>query len=499
MTVPVIVGSGLAGLATALHLERPCVLVAPGGLGVGASSALAQGGLAAAIGADDSVALHAADTIAAGDGLCDAQAVRSIVAEGPDVVAALARMGVSFDEDETGDPDLHLEAAHSRARIVHAGGDGSGAAIMRALVEKVRERPEIEVIEGWGLGAIRLRQGAVAGVELVRGTERRVLRTHACVLATGGVGGLYRPTTTPTGLAGAEPGSGLAAAARAGALLADLEFVQFHPTALRGVAGAGRWPLVSEAVRGAGAVLVDETGARFTEELAPRDVVARAIAAHMRDGHAVFLDARARIGASFSAMFPGIAASCQAIGVDPEHDPIPVQPAVHYHMGGIVTDLSGRTSVDGLWAVGEAGCTGLHGANRLASNSLLEAFVMGRRAGLALREGAGRDVGTGGFDPVFLQARGGGRDTAMAAIGAGLGLLRDGAGLARAVSRLAPLAARSDVGLAGFLMARAALLRRESRGSHYRVDYPQAAPGAVRHMVRLADIMDEIAELECVA
>lgn len=488
---PVIAGGGLAGLATALLMDRPCVLLSPAPLGRDAASALAQGGIAAAIGTDDSAALHGADTLAAGAGLCDPDAVAAIVGAGPEAVAGLRSLGVVFDLGADGQPDLHLEAAHSRARIAHARGDGTGAEIMRALVARVRAAPRITVIEGATLRRLILRDGRVAGAEIMRGGVVLALPTAACVIATGGVGALFPATTSPVG----GQGLGLACAARAGAVLRDMEFVQFHPTALAdGPAGAPR-ALVSEAVRGAGAILVDETGARFTDELAPRDVVARAIEAHLTAGHQVLLDARAATRGAFARHFPGIARACVARGLDPDCQPMPVRPAVHYHMGGIETDLDGRSTVPGLWACGEAASTGLHGANRLASNSLLEAFVC---AGFVARDldaaslPAPRPVGERMPDDA---GDGVGLADIHAVLGRAAGILRDEAGLARAARALAPHVATDDRALVGAMLCLAALERRESRGGHYRTDYPRTGPTAVHSRLTLARTLTMLADL----
>ncbi|GBQ29941.1 succinate dehydrogenase flavoprotein subunit [Gluconacetobacter sacchari DSM 12717] len=470
---PVIAGGGLAGLATALLMDRPCVLLSPAPLGRDAASALAQGGIAAAIGADDTVALHVADTLAAGAGLCVPDAVSAIVGAGPDAVAGLRALGVVFDPGADGRPDLHLEAAHCRARIAHAGGDGTGAETMRALVARVRATPRVTVLEGARLRRLVVRDGRVAGVEIVQGGVVVALPTAACVIATGGVGALFPATTSPPG----GQGLGLACAARAGAVLRDMEFVQFHPTALAGGPDGAPRALVSEAVRGAGAILVDETGACFTDGLAPRDVVARAIAAHLAAGHQVLLDARAATRGDFARHFPGIARACAARGLDPDRQPIPVRPAVHYHMGGIETDLNGRSSVPGLWACGEAASTGLHGANRLASNSLLEAFVC---AGFVARDldAVSLPVPRSLGEPV--PDAGDGVDLAdlHACLGRAAGILRDEAGLARAARMLAPHVATDDRALVGAMLCLAALERRESRGGHSRTDYPATAPVA---------------------
>jgi L-aspartate oxidase len=482
---PVIVGGGLAGLMTALRLApQPVILLAKVPLTEGAASAWAQGGIAAAVGEDDRPSLHAADTLAAGDGLTDPAVASRIAAAAPTAIIELERHGVTFDRDAAGRLALGLEAAHARRRIVHVAGDGSGAAIMRALVAAVRATPSITVIEGLEARRLLVDDRGVAGVLAAGPTDACLLPSRRIVLATGGLGGLYAHTTNPLGAIG----QGLALAARAGATLADMEFVQFHPTALD--VGLDPMPLVSEAVRGEGAVLVDETGARFMAsngrgELEPRDVVSRAVAAHIAAGHRVFLDARASLGAGFAEHFPGITARCRAAGIDPVRQPIPVQPAVHYHMGGIVVDAEGRSSVEGLWACGEVAATGLHGANRLASNSLLEAVVMADAVAMSI-------TGTQTAPlppprPIALPAAPQ-ADGLRGLVSETLGVVRDRAGLERAMDQLHPLAFKdgtaSDPALVALMIATAALAREESRGGHWRADFPQTSPAWARHLVQ---------------
>lgn len=479
---PVIVGAGLAGLMTALHLAPvPVVVLSAAPLGTEASSAWAQGGVAAAVGADDEAGLHLADTLAAGDGLVDAAAAARILAEAPAAIADLVARGARFDRDAAGALKLGLEAAHSRRRIVHAEGDATGREIMRAVVAAVRACPSVTVLEGVEARRLLLdADGAVAGVLAARttvgGDEALVLRSARVVLATGGIGGLFAQSTNPAGCFG----MGLALAARAGAVLADLEFVQFHPTALD-VPGTPV-ALVSEAVRGEGAALVDEAGRRFMaevpgRELAPRDVVARAIWAEHRAGHQVYLETRGLIPGGFATRFPTIAAACHAHGIDPDREPIPVRTVEHYHMGGVTVDRRGRSTVPGLWACGEVARTGLHGANRLASNSLLEAMVCARAvaADVAAAPAAGGHavlvpVLPPRSDPAPLRA----------IVSAAVGVLRDRAGLLSSLDALLPLArgdgAQADPALVALMIAVSALDRRESRGGHHRTDWPEADP-----------------------
>src|SRR5580700_5734178 len=485
---PVIIGGGLAGLMTALRLApQPVILLAKTPLAQGAASAWAQGGVAAAVGEGDDPALHAADTLAAGDGLSDPAVANRIAAAAPDAIARLERFGVAFDRDAEGHFALGLEAAHGRRRIVHVTGDGTGAAIMRALVAAVAAAPSITVVEGLEARRLLVDDRGIAGVLAAGPWSACLLPTRRVVLATGGLGGLYAQTTNPLGAIG----QGVALAARAGAALADMEFVQFHPTAL--AVGLDPMPLVSEAVRGEGAVLADETGARFMAglgraELEPRDVVSRAVAAHIAAGHRVFLDARQALGADFARHFPGITARCRAAGIDPAIQPIPVRPAAHYHMGGIAVDTEGRSTVDGLWACGEVAASGLHGANRLASNSLLEAVVM---AGFVADSIAGTKAGPlPAPRPVALPAA---PDAGplRALVSESLGVVRERSGLEAVVAHLQPLAFRggaaADPALVALLVATAALAREESRGGHWRADFPHPSFSWARRLVQRVD------------
>jgi L-aspartate oxidase len=493
---PVVIGGGAAGLMTALQLApEPVLLLSKSPLGAEASSLWAQGGLAAAMGEDDAPALHLADTLTAGAGLCDEGIARRIVDAAPAAVEHLARLGVAFDRRPDGGWRLGLEAAHGRNRIVHATGDGTGREIMRALIAAVRRCPSITLLEGVEARSLIVEDNAIKGVLAANADGALVIDSGRVVLATGGIGGLFLDSTNPAGCFG----QGLALAARAGAKLSDLEFIQFHPTAFDGPSRP--MPLVTEAVRGDGATLIDDTGLRFMAdqpgaELAARDIVARAVWHRRAQGHRVFLDARTHPGADFAKRYPVISAFCKMAGIDPATDPIPVRPAVHYHMGGIAVDAEGRSTVDGLWACGEVSRTGLHGANRLASNSLMEAIVCASWVAESVKS-AGRGP---------LKAR-----TAIAPLPAsdassvrpilsqGLGVLRDRHGIERAIRGLYPIAsgnsAASDPALVGLMIAVAAFRREESRGGHYRTDFPETLPAAVPSSLTLVDAFAAIREI----
>lgn len=508
----IVVGSGAAGLSCALALApRPVVLVTKtDDLGSG-STPWAQGGIAAAVGAEDSAAEHAADTVAAGAGLVDRAVAALLAAEGPTAIDALAAHGVPFDRAADGTLSLGREAAHGRHRIVHAGGDQTGRMLSDTLVRRVLDCPSITVRTGLTAVDLIVEAGVVRGVTVHGLTDQGAagwedLTGAAVVLATGGIGMAWRDTTNPA----EATGDGLAMAARAGALLGDLEFMQFHPTALAvGDPDAGKRPLLTEALRGAGAVLLDAAGTAFMAaehplaDLAPRDVVARAVGLRVAAGQPVFLDLRPALAAKGIEAFPQVMATCAAHGLDPLADPVPVVPAAHYHMGGVVADADGRTSLPGLYACGEVACTGLHGANRLASNSLLEAVVVGRRTASAVSQ-ALRGVETGG--PARTKARPvevpepvavDGLTTALRGLMArNVGLVRDAAGLHAAAAGLAELAGRFDTArpsrdvrawaearnllLVARLVTAFAEARRESRGAHCRLDHPRAL-GAEGH------------------
>jgi L-aspartate oxidase len=482
---PVIIGSGLAGLTTALQLApMPATLLSAANLGEETSSILAQGGIAAALGKDDTPALHAEDTMRAGNGLCDPAVVQLVTEDAPSIIEGLRARGVAFDRDTDGQLQLGLEGAHGKRRIVHSAGDGTGRVIMQTLVKAVRARPSLEVIENAMVTDLLTDGSGITGVVYVCGGDRRVIATDRVVLATGGVGALWLHTTNPRDAWG----RGLALAARAGAQLADLEFMQFHPTAID--VRHDPMPLASEALRGENVTLIGSTGQRIMRdypraELEPRDVVARTITQYITAGHKIFLDARGL--KHFAVRFPTIHAICNQAGIDPSKTPIPIRPAAHYHMGGIAVDARGRSSIMGLWACGEVAATGLHGANRLASNSLLEAASFGRRVADDIKGMPSRKSRSPGVPMARAFEDEAVRKVVRETMSTHVGILRDGKGLMAAIERLKPLAARSDIALVGFMIAIAAFAREESRGSHWRADFPYISDALERRAVFTLD------------
>lgn len=516
-----ILGSGIAGLTSAVRAARAglsVVVVTKGELSHSATR-YAQGGVAAALADPDTPELHLADTIGAGAGLCDIDAVRVLVTEGPQRVLELAAMGAVFDTD----PDsttwlLAREGGHSLARVVHAGGDATGAEIERALVAATRATAA-EVREGWFARALLVEDGRCVGVRAAdpAGTEHSVLARHT-VLSTGGAGQCFAVTTNPT----LSTGDGIALALRAGVACADVEFVQFHPTALHHPAMPR--PLLSEALRGDGAVLRDARGVAFMEgvhplaDLAPRDVVSRAIAARIRDADVdhVWLDATSIH--DFARRFPTIWAACRAVGLDPARDWLPVAPAAHYLSGGVVTDLDGATTLPHLWASGEVACSGVHGANRLASNSLLDGLVFGGRVVDAIEAGRTGCRETGAMRGVRdasrstrpASRRAGGaaeadgdaeslRAQLQVAMTDGCGVLRDPEGLGQAAAVASTVehatAGESEIARAevhnlatvASAIVRAAVAREETRGAHARADHPEPSDAFAGRFVHLGE------------
>ena len=479
LDAPLVVGAGVAGLTVALGLPRSYVMTAPE-MG---STWWAQGGIAAALASDDSPEQHAIDTVSVAGGLAVRNAVEILTAGGRAAIERMVELGAQFDRDERGDLLLSREGGHEARRVVHADGDATGAEVMRALTESVHASDRVELIEGRVVDLVMAGDRAV-GVVTANGKKRKVFLSPAVVLATGGAGRLYAQTTNPIGVTG----DGIAIAGRVGARLADLEFVQFHPTALH--SDRDPMPLLSEALRGEGATLVDGHGRRFMDqyhpmaELAPRDIVARAIFWQYDKGATAYLDARNIT--NFSDRFPTVTALALSMDLNPADHLLPVSPAAHYYMGGIDADSNGRTSVAGLWAVGECSSTGVHGANRLASNSLLEGLVFGARVARDvadnLEEPSGDPVAPKeAFDlplvagPVLAELR--------QVMWNRVGLVRTGNGLWEARSHILDMdrvlrrtvAGRVAADLS-IMVVLAALRRSESRGGHYRADYPEMDP-----------------------
>lgn len=488
----IVIGSGIAGLSTALAAAPLRVaVITRGELARDGASRWAQGGIAAAMGPGDSPASHANDTLAAGNGLNDRAAVEALTRGAAEAVEWLAANGTGFDRTEQGF-SLGREAAHSQHRIVHANGDATGAAVMRALCAAARAAAHLQIFEQHAAVALRRAGGRVCGV-VAQGPGGFVeLDAAAVVLATGGIGALYRHTTNPD----AADATGLALALEADAALCDMEFVQFHPTALRTRDGrSGQLPLLTEALRGAGAVLLNGAGKRFMRllardaELAPRDVVARGVWAELERGEAVWLDATTAVGADFPQRFPTVFASCMAEGLDPRRAAIPVVPAQHYHMGGVRVDAYAQTTVPGLHAVGEVACSGVHGANRLASNSLLEGLVFGRALGRRFaaqpptRATSAAATTTVPLTPDCTIVGDAIAQSVRDLLWRDVGLVRDGQGLQQALNALdalartaQTLAERRRIAVARQIAA-AALQRRDSVGAHHRRDAAQIRAG----------------------
>ena len=524
----IVVGSGVAGLICALALapRRVTLITKTNGL-AGGSSVLAKGGIAAAVGANDSPSNHARDTLQAGAGLSDPDKALALAEDGIESLRLLLEKGVPFDRALDGTLELAREAAHSRARVVHAGGDSTGEVLISSLARMVFATPSIQVLDNTFAYDLVVNDGQVDGLITLDPDNGWIFRQSSrVVLATGGIGTIWWQTTNPT----ESTGDGLAMAARAGAKLMDLEFMQFHPTALAVEGGGERLPLLTEALRGAGAVLLDQSGQRFMTaehedaELAPRDVVARAIQQRTLSGQAVYLDLRPVINSGQATLFPQAIDAARDAGLDPAAQPLPITPAAHYHMGGVQVDRDGRTSINGLWACGEVASTGIHGANRLASNSLLEGLVYAQRVATdvcsqSIRKRAGAR-GKPDLPPIIsilasveLNTM---LDTVRRSMSKFVGISRSANGLESALSVLFDLDLQRqkaigslpptnlamyesllrycefrNVLLVARLVTLAALQREESRGAHYRDDYPKTCSTWQRHQEMTINCLDE--------
>ena len=474
-----VVGAGLAGLFMALKLAPRAVYVLTSmRQGEGSSSAWAQGGIASAIGAGDTAEDHARDTVNAGDGLVDERVAMILASEGPDRVRDLMKYGVEFDTDPRGDLVLSLEAAHGRPRVARVKGDLAGKAIIATMIDRAREAEHITPLLGWRAETLLSDgKGGIAGA-MARKDDGSLMAVEAdiTVMTTGGVGGLFKITTNPK----TSRGDALGMAAVHGAVIRDPEFVQFHPTAID--IDRDPNPLATEALRGEGATLVTADGKRFMDayhpdgELAPRDDVSRAVFAQIQKGDMPFLDCREAVGAHFPEEFPTVFESCMSAGIDPRTGLIPIAPAVHYHMGGINTDDQGRTNLPGLWAVGECAATGVHGANRLASNSLLEAIVFGGRAAHAINTDPHEErradyIGNQPWMAMTTDVS----ETLRHSMTEHCGVRRNAKGLNKLLGTIADLTAQvgeANPLIAARLIVSGALAREESRGGHYRDDFP---------------------------
>ncbi len=501
----VIIGAGLAGLFTALQLAPlPTIVIAAKALGAGTSSLWAQGGIAAAVGQGDTPQAHAQDTIIAGASLVNEGIALSVAQEAPERIRDLLEYGVPFDKDLAGKLDLGLEAAHSANRIVHVQGDRAGAAIMQALITAVKQTPSIQVLEQVEVHKLEAKEGQMTAVYLWPSQAKGYgpgehLQTSNVILATGGVGHLYSQTTNPE----MSRGEGIAMAARIGAQIRDPEFVQFHPTAINSTKDPA--PLVTEALRGKRAKLVDKQGKRFMPpihekgELAPRDIVARAVF-NQNKKEGAFLDCTHLT--DLAKRFPTVFENCTATSIDPTKQPIPVATAAHFHMGGVKTDETGQSTIKGLWACGEVASTGLHGANRLASNSLLEAVVFAKRIAKTIKAQQGAPTPPDQIDltnitfakvePIDL------RDDVMTLrrlMSEHVGVERNEKGLKHALNKLEQLAPKlnqseryKNMLITAKFITYAALKRVESRGSHYRTDAPSTNDKAGHTTLHLNDI-----------
>ena len=513
----VIVGGGVAGLTTALNLApRKVCIITKSTLGVNTSSMWAQGGIAAAVGINDSVKSHIEDTVATAKGLADENVIVKVVSEAENIISDLESFGVNFDKNDDGSFDLGLEAAHSSNRIVRSKGDSSGIEIMRGLIEKVRESHNITVLENVSIDSIMSENNTIHGVigRLVQDNvpdNHVVIESSNVVLATGGLGGIFANTTNPR----SSYGEGIALAAQAGAVLTDMEFIQFHPTGLD--FGLDPTPLATEAIRGDGAYLVNQNEERFMlgihpeNELAPRDLVAQNLFKQIEKGNSVFLDCR-KISNEFETKYPQVASYCQAAGLNPKIDLLPILPVAHYHIGGVKTDLEGKTSIEGLWCCGEVAATGIHGANRLASNSLLESMVFGRIVAKNINSLPIKKVNK--INPDFIRMH---KEKTKNRIRAkkyiwqlrssmmrNIGIVRNHSSIIRGLHDILKIERESkglsaklnDMILVSKFIIIGAYLRKESRGCHLRSDYKNTEDNFIMHFdLKFSDLDSKITEI----
>jgi len=513
----VIVGGGVAGLTTALNLApRKVCIITKSTLGVNTSSMWAQGGIAAAVGINDSVKSHIEDTVATAKGLADENVIVKVVSDAENIISDLESFGVNFDKNDDGSFDLGLEAAHSSNRIVRSKGDSSGIEIMRGLIEKVRESHNITVLENVSIDSIMSENNTIHGVigRLVQDNvpdNHVVIESSNVVLATGGLGGIFANTTNPR----SSYGEGIALAAQAGAVLTDMEFIQFHPTGLD--FGLDPTPLATEAIRGDGAYLVNQNEERFMlgihpeNELAPRDLVAQNLFKQIEQGNSVFLDCR-KISNEFETKYPQVASYCQAAGLNPKIDLLPILPVAHYHIGGVKTDLEGKTSIEGLWCCGEVAATGIHGANRLASNSLLESMVFGRIVAKNINSLPIKKVNK--INPDFIRMH---KEKTKNRIRAkkyiwqlrssmmrNIGIVRNHSSIIRGLHDILKIERESkglsaklnDMILVSKFIIIGAYLRKESRGCHLRSDYKNTEDNFIMHFdLKFSDLDSKITEI----
>ena len=513
----VIVGGGVAGLTTALNLApRKVCIITKSTLGVNTSSMWAQGGIAAAVGINDSFKSHIEDTVATAKGLADENVIVKVVNEAKNIINDLESFGVNFDKNDDGSFDLGLEAAHSSNRIVRSKGDSSGIEIMRGLIEKVNDCNNITVLENVSIDSIMSENNTIHGV-IGRLAQDNIPDNHVIiecsnvVLATGGLGGIFANTTNPR----SSYGEGIALAAQAGAVLTDMEFVQFHPTGLD--FGLDPTPLATEAIRGDGAYLVNQNEERFMlgvhpeNELAPRDLVAQNLFKQIEQGNSVFLDCR-KVSSEFETKYPQVASYCQAAGLNPKKDLLPILPVAHYHIGGVKTDLEGKTSIEGLWCCGEVAATGIHGANRLASNSLLESMVFGRIVAKNINSLPIKRVNK--INPDFIRMH---KEKTKNRIRAkkyiwqlrssmmrNIGIVRNHSSIVRGLHDILKIERESkglsaklnDMILVSKFIIIGAYLRKESRGCHLRSDYKNTEDNFILHFdLKISDLDNKITEI----